>query len=113
MLGRLRAGGEGEDGGKMVGWHHQLEGHESEKTPGAGEGQRSLVWWGCKEWDMTEWLNWIELKISIINRRLLPNSTEVADDLSKDEGSENERIHYRIWPIEFGHHFLMHPLIIS
>ena len=43
MLGRLRAGGEGEDGGKMVGWHHQLEGHESEKTPGAGEGQRSLV----------------------------------------------------------------------
>ena len=43
MLGRLRAGGEGDDRGKMVGWHHQLEGHESEQTPGAGEGQRSLV----------------------------------------------------------------------
>ena len=26
----------------MVGWHHQLNGHESEQTAGDSEGQRSL-----------------------------------------------------------------------
>ena len=26
----------------MVGWHHQLDGHEFEQIPGASEGQRSL-----------------------------------------------------------------------
>ena len=24
---------------EMVGWHHQLNGHEFEQTPGAGDGQ--------------------------------------------------------------------------
>ena len=41
----------GKDGGRkkgvaedeMVGWHHQLNGHESEQTPGGSEGQGSLV----------------------------------------------------------------------
>jgi len=45
---------------KMVGWHHQLNGHEFEQTPGDGEGQRSLVCfypWGHKETGMTERLN--------------------------------------------------------
>ena len=28
---------------KMVGWHHRLNGHEFEQTPGDSEGQRSLV----------------------------------------------------------------------
>ena len=28
---------------KMVGWHHQLNGHEFEQNPGGGEGQGSLV----------------------------------------------------------------------
>ena len=44
----------------MVGWHHRLKGHELEQTPGASEGQGSLVCcgpWGHKEWDKTEWLN--------------------------------------------------------
>ena len=27
----------------MVGWHHRLNGHEFEQTPGDNEGQRSLV----------------------------------------------------------------------
>ena len=26
----------------MVGWHHQLDGHELEQTPGDGEGQGGL-----------------------------------------------------------------------
>ena len=28
---------------RMVGWHHQLSGHESEQAPGVGDGQGSLV----------------------------------------------------------------------
>ena len=28
---------------EMVGWHHQLNGHESEQTPKDGEGQGGLV----------------------------------------------------------------------
>jgi len=37
MLGKLRAGGEGDYRGKMVGWHHQLNGHEFEQAPGNRE----------------------------------------------------------------------------
>ena len=36
----------------MVGWHHWLNGHEFEQTPGDSEGQGSLVCcspWSCKE----------------------------------------------------------------
>ena len=25
---------------EMAGWHHRLDGHESESTPGAGDGER-------------------------------------------------------------------------
>ena len=42
---------------KMVGWHHQLNGHEFEQAPGEAEGQGSLGCcrtWGCKESDRTE-----------------------------------------------------------
>ena len=49
---------------EMVGWHHRLNGHEFEWTLGVGDGQGGLACcgsWGCKELDMTEWLNWTEL----------------------------------------------------
>ena len=49
---------------EMVGWHHRLDGHEFEQVPGVGDGQGSVACcspWGCKELDMTEWLNWTEL----------------------------------------------------
>jgi len=36
---------------EMVGWHHQLDGHEFEQPPGVGDGQGA---WGRKESDMTE-----------------------------------------------------------
>ena len=46
---------------EMVGWHHQLNGHEFEQALGVGDnGCGGLVCcspWGCKEWDMAEWLN--------------------------------------------------------
>ena len=44
---------------EMVGWHHQLNGHEFEQALGVGDGQGSLVCcspWGHKESDMTEWV---------------------------------------------------------
>ena len=39
---------------QMVGWHHQLNGHEFEQTPECSEGRRSLVCcspWGPKDSD--------------------------------------------------------------
>ena len=34
MLDRLKAGEKGTTGDKMVGWHHQLDGHEFKQAPG-------------------------------------------------------------------------------
>ena len=51
-------------GRQRMRWHHQLDGHEFEWTPGVGDGQGGLACcnsWGCKESDMTERLNWTEL----------------------------------------------------
>ena len=45
---------------EMVGWHHQLNGHEFEHAPGDGEGQGNLACYssqGHEELDMTEQLN--------------------------------------------------------
>ena len=42
---------------EMVGWHHQLNGHEFEQAPEDGEGRGSLACcspWGHKESDMME-----------------------------------------------------------
>ena len=49
---------------EMAGWHHWPDGHESEWTPGVGDGRRGLVCydaWGHKVLDTTERLNWTEL----------------------------------------------------
>ena len=45
---------------EMVGWHHRLNGHEFEQTPGDVEGQGNLMCyspWGCKELGTTQRLN--------------------------------------------------------
>ena len=44
----------------MVGWHHRLDGHESEQAEGVGDGQGGLACCsscGRKEYDTTEQLN--------------------------------------------------------
>ena len=49
---------------EMVGWHHRLDGRGFEWHPGVVDGQGGLACcdsWGCRELDMTEWLNWTEL----------------------------------------------------
>ena len=48
---------------KMIGWHHQLDGLESEQAPEVGDGQGSLVFCSplsLKELDTTKQLNWTE-----------------------------------------------------
>ena len=52
---------------EMVGWHHRLNGHESEQTPGADDGQGGLVCcspWGHRQSNTTKRLNWTELNRS-------------------------------------------------
>ena len=45
---------------EMVGWHHRLNGHESEQALGVGDGQGSLACYslqGHKQSDLTEQMN--------------------------------------------------------
>jgi len=50
---------------RLAGWHHWLDGRESQWTPGDGDGQGGLACcdsWGRKESDATERLNWTEMR---------------------------------------------------
>ena len=54
---------------EMVGWHHQLNGHELEQALGGGEGHEGLACcssWGWEELDITERLNNNDSKASAI-----------------------------------------------
>ena len=65
---------------EMAGWHHWLDGHESEWTLGVGDGQGGLACynsWGCKESDTTERLNWTVCEITK-NQTWLSNWTTTA-----------------------------------
>ena len=57
---RMKTGGEGATEDKTVGWHHRLNVHEFEQTPGGSGGQRSLTC--CNPWCQNRvrhdwWLN--------------------------------------------------------
>ena len=59
---------------EMTGWHHWLDGRESQWTPGVGDGQGGLACcdsWGHKELDMTEQLIWSNLIWCIFHSYLL------------------------------------------
>ena len=48
---------------EMVGWHHQLNGHEFEQALRVGDRQESLLCcspWGHEESDTTEQMNWTD-----------------------------------------------------
>ena len=71
---------------EMVGWHHQHNEHEFEQAPGVGDGQGSLGCcspWGCKESDMTKWLNWtllsLYLQITLYRRGHYGHFTDVEN----------------------------------
>ena len=60
---------------EMVGWHHQLDGHELEQAMGVGDGQGSLVCcspWVTKSWtwlrtelNWTPWSKWGQSRCSV------------------------------------------------
>ena len=85
----MKVGGKGdmtED--EMVGWHHQVNGHEFEKAVGVGDGQGSLACCsplGCKESDTTEQLNW---SIFLINSIVF--SENIINIKSKYPGKYNK-----------------------
>ena len=57
MLGKIEGRRRGTTEDEMVGWHHRLDEHESEQTPGVGEGEGGLACcspWGRRESDMAE-----------------------------------------------------------
>ena len=64
---------------EMVGWHHWLNGHESEQTLGDGEGQRSLAGYsprGHKELDTIERLTHFHVHChSTISSSVIPFSS--------------------------------------
>ena len=43
MLGGIGGRRRGQQRMRCLDWHHQLDGHEFEQAPGAGNGQRSLA----------------------------------------------------------------------
>ena len=60
MLGGIGEGQKGVTEDEMAGWHHQLDGHEFQQTPGVGDEQGGLACcdsWGRKESDTTERLD--------------------------------------------------------
>ena len=87
----------------MAGWHHWLNGCESEWTPGVGDGQGGLACcdsWGHKESDTTEWLrvtksqtrlsDWTELNwTEPIKQFLLLNSHSYKSVISKQKSNFN------------------------
>jgi len=60
---------EGTTEDEMAGWHHWLDGCESEWTTGDGDGQRGLAW--CNSWgrrvghDWVTELNWNDCTLTI------------------------------------------------
>ena len=90
----------------MAGRHHWLNGRESEWTPGVGNGQGGLACCssrGCKESDMTEWLNWTEaliiwmkirFKFCSQSYKLSGRDTEMLTNSYK----EGRAIELGVWP---------------
>ena len=71
-------------GQQRMRWHHQLNGHESEQTPGDSEGQRSLGCcspWGRKVLDTTEQLNNNSQKPEEVRSKFSPTTSRGSTDL--------------------------------
>ena len=74
---------------EMAGWHHWLDGHELEWTPGVGDGQGDLECcssWGRKESDTTEWLNWTELNWSDLDSRIAEVQPRLIQGIRRRDG---------------------------
>ena len=85
---------------EMVGWHHQLDGHEFEQVPRFDDGQGGLMCcspWDQKESDTTEWVNWTELNEThfgllspeLQDNKLVSLNHYVCDDLLQKQKETN------------------------
>ena len=75
---------------EMAGWHHWLDGCESQWTPGVGDGQGGLACcdsWGHKESDTTEWRNWTELNSNHEFRSILAKMFSVESQFYQNLAS--------------------------
>ena len=75
---------------EMAGWHHWLDGRESEWTLGAGDGQGGLVCcnsWGRKELDTTERLNWTEGECKTVSYFCMLRKLHFAKTIFQDKGT--------------------------
>ena len=87
-------------GDEMVGWHHWLDGHEFEQTPGVGDGQGNLACcgpWGRKESGTTKRLNWTELIYTVKYFSRVALSWLSGDRLISSSQSvfQNDSVHIR------------------
>ena len=74
---------------ETVGWHHQLNGHESEQAPGDGDGQGSLACcspWGHKGSDVTK-----QLKNNKVYNRGYPVWTSEEGDRGRGGDGKGEQ----------------------
>ena len=95
---------------EMVGWHHQLDGHEFEQASGVSDRNGNLACcspWGLKALHTTEQLNWTELKADFghfgpcVFSRLTTTSEELG--LFALEGIRNKWLPFDTpKPISFG-----------
>jgi len=85
---------------EVVGWYHQLDGHEFEQARGVGVGQGSLVCcnpWGHKDLDTTELMNWPDSSLT------LPTTSTLAlfNSFSSNKPGELFRVSFFLIYMEF------------
>ena len=74
---------EGMTEGEMVGWHHQLDGHEFEQALGAGDGQGSLACSSPRGGRRVSTLSdWTELNWRTVIMKSVPDSIQPSKDLA-------------------------------
>ena len=69
---------------EMVGWHHRLNGQKFEQNLGDGRGQGGLAHccpWGCKEPDMTEQLQHINMNHNHVSKLDLKQTSSLKQML--------------------------------
>ena len=89
----MKAGGEGDDRGWMVGLHHQLDGHELEQVPWADDWQWSLACYSPRGHRAGhDWVNWTELNwTDIIKRTKKGENLKYLLFLTKDNISKRRK----------------------
>ena len=96
---RLRASGKRVTEDEMVGWHHRLNGHEFEQTPGDSKGQGILVYCMGLQINRHDY-DWTTILMAIINTwmwlALLRTTFQVLED---SQAPNDEFLLSHWWPL--------------